>query len=168
MLVGLSLLYVGVVLILNGIWLMGRIADRESVLINLCVAGISFLVALDTVIRATSLSDVRNAAMVLLFAITYFWVAYNRLAGCDGRGLGWFSLIVSLTVLPVAVHSYIGAQSFMDAWLATSWAVWAVLWFTYYLLLAAERPIQRFISWFTLGTGIATGWLPGMVLLYGG
>lgn len=168
MLVGLSLLYVGIVLILNGIWLFGRIPDREIVLINICVAGISFLVALHTAFFGETIADIRASAMTLLFAITYLWVAYNRVMECDGQGLGWFSLIVAITVTPVAVLGFAQADGAMGFWIAFCWAAWAVLWFTYYLLLAAERPIQRFTAFLTLGVGITTGWLPGMVLLFGG
>ena len=166
MLLGLSLLYVGVVLILNGIWLFGRIADREIVLINLCVAAISCLVALHIAFFAQDIADIRSAAMTLLFAITYLWVAYARLANYDGRGLGWFSLIVAVTIIPVAVHGFLTVQSTMDLWLALCWTAWSALWFTYFLLLAAGRPIQRFTAYLTLGVGITTGWLPGMVLLF--
>jgi hypothetical protein len=85
---------------------------------------------------------------------------------CDGRGLGWFSLIVALTVTPVALLGFTTAQSAMDLWLACAWAAWAVLWFTYFLLLAVQMPIQRVTGLLTLGVGITTGWLPGLVLLY--
>jgi putative amide transporter protein len=166
MFLGLSLLYVGVVLILNGIWLSGRIADREIVLINLCVAAISTLVALHAAATATGIPGVRTTAMVLLFAITYLWVAYNRLTACDGRGLGWFSLIVALTVSPVALITLIGAGDMMAFWIGLCWTSWAVLWLMYFLLLALQCPIQRGTALFTLICGIFTGWLPGMVLLF--
>nr|WP_272943126.1 AmiS/UreI family transporter [Pseudomonas putida] len=45
MLYGLVLLYVGAVLFINGIWLMGRITDREVAVINLFVGLLSLLVA---------------------------------------------------------------------------------------------------------------------------
>lgn len=168
MLLGLSLLYVGVVLILNGIWLLRYIDDREIVVINLCVAAISFLVASHTAFFAQTITDVRMAAMTLLFAITYFWVAYNRLQNCDGRGLGWFSLIVAITVLPVVVTEFWTALSLMEFWLAVAWAAWAVLWFAYFLLLVPQRISQKATGVLTLVVGITTGWLPGLVLLYGG
>jgi len=163
---GLSLLYVGVVLTLNGIWLLGRIADKEIVLINLSVAAISFLVALELGVNAIEIADVRAAAMVLLFAITYLWVAYNRLTDCDGRGLGWFSLMVAFTVAPVAGLELLDAEYLMDVWIGLCWAFWAILWFAYFLLLAMQRPIQIQTGYFTLFCGLFTGWLPGMILLF--
>jgi len=164
---GLLLLYVGAVLILNGIWLLGRIDDREIVLINLVVAGISLLVAAHSAVLAVDVTGVRAAAMTLLFAITYLWIAYNRLRACDGRGLGWFSLFVAITVLPVAVTDLLAAQSAMDLVLAVSWVAWAALWFLYFLLLVPRQPIQRLTAIATLLVGITTGWLPGLALLFG-
>ena len=38
---GLSLLYVGAVLVLNGLWLSGRIEDREIQVINFFAGGVS-------------------------------------------------------------------------------------------------------------------------------
>lgn len=166
MLLGLSLLYVGVVLILNALWLLGSIADREVVVINLCVALISFLVALDAAIGATNVSGVRTAAMVLLFAITYLWIAYNKLADCDGRGLGWFSLIVAATVLPMAVNELTHAGNVISVWIGICWAAWALLWLMNFLLSVKQLPIQRPTAFFTLFCGVFTGWLPGMALLF--
>ncbi|TDT77950.1 AmiS/UreI family transporter [Litoreibacter halocynthiae] len=166
MLLGLSLLYVGAVLILNGLWLSGRIEDREIILINLVVAAISFFVAIHTAVFADTITDVRAAAMTLLFAITYLWVAYNRLQDCDGRGLGWFSLFVSVTVVPVALLGFAQADSVMSIWLAFSWAAWAVLWLVYFLVLTLQKPIQKLAAFFTLFCGVFTAWLPGMLLLF--
>ena len=38
---GLSLLYVGAVLVLNGLWMLGRIEDREIQVINFFAGGVS-------------------------------------------------------------------------------------------------------------------------------
>ncbi len=166
MLLGLALLYVGAVLSLNGLWLAERIADREITLINLVVAGISFLIALHAAVLADSIDGVRTAAMTLLFAITYLWVAYNRITGCDGRGLGWFSLFVAVTVTPMAILSFAQANSVMTYWLGFSWASWAVLWLLYFCLLTLNKPILKLTAGFTVFCGIFTAWMPGMLLLF--
>ncbi|QIE45033.1 transporter [Pseudohalocynthiibacter aestuariivivens] len=167
MMVGLSLLYVGAVLFLNGLWQCGRIASREIIVINLVVAGISFLVALHSAVLADSLEGVRLAAMTLLFAITYLWVAYNQIYDCDERGLGWFSLFVAITVIPMAVTGLATAQVAMDVWLALSWAAWSVLWFLTFLRHVAGWPIKRMAGIVTSWIGVTTGWAPGLALLYG-
>jgi hypothetical protein len=167
MLLPLSLLFVGAVLVLNGIWMTGRIDDREIVLINLVTATVTAAVAVATAIGAADMAAVRSAALTLLFTTTYLWVAYNRLTGADGRGLGWFSLFVSLTVLPVAAQAVMAAEGPMSLWLGLNWAAWSGLWFMYFLLLALGRPLLRVTALATLASGVFTGWLPGLVLLNG-
>ena len=167
MLLPLSLLFVGAVLVLNGLWMAGRISDREIVVINFATAAITATVAILSLVRATGVAEVRSVAMTLLFSVTYLWVAINRLSGSDGRGLGWFSLFVALSVLPEAVRSLAVAQSAMDVWLGLCWVPWAGLWFTYFLALGLQRPIQSQATVATLASGVLTAWLPALFLMYG-
>lgn len=168
MLTGFVLFYVGAVLFVNGLWLMGRVADREIVVINIVAALVSGAAVIQDAFGAhAGAASIRNGALSLLFCTTYLWVAYNRLAGLDGRGLGWFSLFVAITTVPVFLRGMGGADSATEIWLAANWAVWGMLWFMYFMLLALRRPIQRQTAWATLLTGIFTGWLPGFLLLDG-
>lgn len=168
MLTGLSFLFVGAVLSLNGIWMLGRIGEREIAVINIIAAAITAAVAAALAFGAdATLDTVKAAALTLLFSTTYLWVAANRIFGFDGRGLGWFSLFVAITVTPVAVETWTAATTPFAHWIALAWAAWAVLWFLYFLLLAMERPILRATAWFTLFCGIATAWLPGWLMLNG-
>ncbi|MBK0327699.1 AmiS/UreI family transporter [Rhodobacteraceae bacterium F11138] len=165
---GFLLLYVGVVLVLNGLWLADKIEDREIVVINVVSGGAALLVALVSVFGSQAdAGSIRAGSLTLLFATTYFWVAYNRLVAVDGRGLGWFSLFVSITVVPVALKAMATAQTPLDIWMGVNWALWAVLWFMYFLLLAMQRPILKATAGMTLLTGIVTGWLPGFLILDG-
>lgn len=168
MLTGFVLFYVGAVLCLNGLWLMGKIEDREIVVINIVSGLVSAAVVLHDAFGAEAgAGSIRNAALTLLFCTTYLWVAYNRWSGVDGRGLGWFSLFVAITTVPVFLRAFAEAGSATDLWLAANWVVWCVLWFMYFLLLALGRPIQRQTAWVTLFAGVFTGWLPGFLLLDG-
>ncbi len=168
MLLGLGLLYVGAVLFLNGIWLMGRIGDREIAIINIFSGFITGAIALYLAFGpGADLASVRAAALTLLFTFTYLWVAYNRFHDVDGRGLGWFSLFVAITVTPVAIDSLSSAVTTWDVWFGLCWAAWAVLWFMFFLLLALGKPIAKVTGAVTSIQGILTGWLPGYLLLEG-
>jgi putative amide transporter protein len=168
MLLGLALLYVGAVLCLNGIWLLGRISDREIWVINVFAGGVTLLVALQLAFGSNAdLGSVKAAGLTLLFTFTYLWVALNRFNGADGRGLGWFSLFVAITVTPVAIDTLLTANSTWGVWLGISWAAWAVLWFMFFLLLALQKPILKLTGAVTLLEGVFTGWVPGYLLLSG-
>ena len=149
MILGFLLFYVGAVLFLNGLWLMARIQDREIVVINV----VSGLVAGAVVVQGAFGAGAEAASI--------------RFAGGDGRGLGWFSLFVAITTIPVFVSGLTAAATGRDIWLAGNWVVWGVLWFMYFLLLALGKPILKQTAWVTLLSGIFTGWLPGWLLLDG-
>lgn len=168
MLLGLSLFYVGAVLILNGLWMLGRIADREITIINLFTGGLTLLVSLKLAFgEGADEASIKAAALSLLFSFTYLWVAFNRLSGADGRGLGWFSLFVAVTAVPVAIDSLRIASTTWDWWLGLSWAAWAMLWLLFFLVLALQKPVTRLTAVVAIGQGILTGWLPGYLLLTG-
>ncbi|AYQ43881.1 MULTISPECIES: AmiS/UreI family transporter [Burkholderia] len=165
---GLTLLYVGAVLCLNGLWLLGRIGDREIWVVNIFSGGVTMLVSLQLIFGSgASIASIKAGALTLLFTFTYLWVALNRFNGADGRGLGWFSLFVSVTVIPVAIESWQRAVTAWDVWFAWCWIGWGVLWFLYFVLLALQRPILRLTGVATILAGIVTGWLPGYLLLSG-
>ncbi len=168
MLLGLALLYVGAVLTLNGLWLLGKIEDREIIVVNVIAGVVTLCVALYSAFGpGADAASIRGAALTLLFTSTYLWVAYNRVVSVDGRGLGWFSLFVAITVVPVALQAFTTASSALGFWMALNWTAWAVLWFLYFLLLALKRPILRVTGIVTLLVGIFTGWLPGVLMLEG-
>ncbi len=169
MLLGLALFYVGAVLILNGLWMLGRIGDREIPVINLFAGGLSLLVALKLAFgEGADLASVKAAALSLLFSFTYLWVAINRFSGADGRGLGWFSLFVAITAVPVAIDVLGSAGTPGEWWLGLSWVAGSILWLMFFLMLALGRPLARPTACMAIGQGVLTGWLPGYLLLTGG
>jgi hypothetical protein len=168
MLLGCVLLYVGAVLFLNGIWLMGMISDKEIAVINFFVGGITFLIAVYLAFGpGADAASIRAAALTLLFSFTYLWVAYNRYSGADGRGLGWFCLFVSITAVPVAIETLYLANTTFGVWFGLCWAAWAVLWFMFFLLLVGKMNIGKLTGAVTAIEGVLTGWLPGYLLLTG-
>jgi hypothetical protein len=97
---GMVLLYVGAVLCLNGLWLLGRIGDNEIAVIDIFVGGLTLLVSLYLAFAPRSNpANIKAAALTLLFTFTYIWVAINRyvssrammsatLVACLGKGGG--------------------------------------------------------------------------------
>lgn len=169
MLIGLVLFWVGAVLCLNGLWLLGRVGDREIAVIDVFVGFLTLLAALFLAFGPqASAGTIKAAALTLLFSFTYFWVAWNRWNGADGRGLGWFCLFVAITCVPVTLETLTGAGTTWDLWLAVSWASWGVLWFLFFLILALGRTeLTRATGAICALQGVYTGWLPGYLLLSG-
>jgi hypothetical protein len=159
---------VGAVPFLNGVWTLGRIGDREIWIINVFAGGLTLLVSLRLALAPDAdAASIRAAALNLLFSFTYLWVAMNRYNQADGRGLGWFSLFVSITAVPVAIDTLIKAHSLWEAWFGLCWVAWGVLWFLFFVLLALQKSIAPVTGWLAMLEGILTGWLPGYLLLSG-
>jgi len=161
------LLYVGAVLFCNGLWLLGHIEYKEINVIDTFVGGLGLVVVLLLLMQGTP-ADFKLGAQLLLFAFTYLWVAWNRVNGADGRGLGWFCLFVAVTAIPTGFIIHQGATTTWLVWLALDWYAWGILWFMFFLLLAMKKDsILRLTGWVTLLQGIFTAWLPGFLLLEG-
>jgi len=131
---GLTLLYVGAVLFVNGIWLLGKISDKEVSVINIMVGVLSFMIAVYLIFREPNNSAAISAgAFTLLFSFTYLWVGANQLLKADGVGLGWFCFFVSITA------AFVGASSITDIgfnfalWSMLSWFAWSALWFGFFV-----------------------------------
>lgn len=164
---GLVLLYVGGVLFINGLSMLGKIAPKEAAIMNLLTGGLSLFVCLSQLGRADTAS-VQAAAFGLLFSFTYLWVAYVHLTAQDGRGLGWFSLFVAATAALVAIDRIAMANGWAAAWLAACWVAWSVLWLCFFAIGVFRRPAWiRPVAWLAIVQSIGTAWLPGYLMLTG-
>lgn len=175
-----ELLYVGAVLIINGLFFIGqtstaaalKITWKEIAVINFFTGGLASIIALIAIARGglaspVHISSVALGGEILLFAFTYLWVAINQITGAEGRGAGWYSLFVAITALPTGCLSLMaaGADPWL-IWLGCNWILWAVLWFLFFLMLALQKNITRLTGVASVLTGILTGWLPAYLLFH--
>ena len=189
MLLGVVLLYVGVVLIVNGIWLVGQaraaeaapagggtvatnptfIDNREVAVLNIFTGFVGVVAAVTLAVQGNQNEDIasiRAAGYILLFAFTYLWVAYNQFMGVNGHAFGWYCLFVAVTAVAAGAYTFSNADG-NDAsiYLGVAWFAWAVLWFMFFLLLALERPVARITGWLAILEGIGTSWVFAILLL---
>jgi hypothetical protein len=195
MLLGVVLLYVGVVLIVNGIWLIGQaraaaapaaagaggpaaaavethpsfIENREVAILNIFTGFIGVVAAVTLAVQGNEkedLASIRAAGYILLFAFTYLWVAYNQYANAGGHAFGWYCLFVAVTAVVAGIFTFSNAGGNSAAiYLGFCWFAWAILWFLFWLLLSMERPIARLTGAVAVVEGIATAWVFGILLL---
>lgn len=164
---GLILLYVGAVLFINALAMLGHIAPKEAAIMNLFTGGLSLFVALNQIAAGDAVL-VRAAAFGLLFSFTYLWVAYVHLSGLDGRGLGWFSLFVSVTASFVTGDSLADARTDAEHWMAANWAAWTLLWFGFFVMGALKKSgWAKPVAWLAMVQAIVTAWIPGYLMLSG-
>lgn len=186
MLLGVVLLYVGAVLVVNGIWLLGQarpaatgepgsarhptfIDNREVAVINVFTGFVGLLAAVTLAVQGNQdgdIASIRSAGYILLFAFTYLWVAANQFLNAGGHGFGWYCLFVSLTALVAGSYTFSNADgNGASIYLGVDWFAWAVLWFMFFLLLALDRPIAKVTGWLAIIGGIGTSWVFAILLL---
>jgi len=179
MLLGVMLLYVGAVLVVNGVWLIGQTRDEASALyiqnrevsvINLFTGFVGIVAAIVLMTQGNGgedLAAVRGGGLILLFAFTYLWVAANNFLNAGGRAFGWYCLFVAVTAIPAGILTLdTGGGADAAVYLGISWFAWAVLWFVFFLLLALDRPVAKLAGALAIVEGIATAWVFGFLLLW--
>ncbi|MFE1573185.1 AmiS/UreI family transporter [Comamonas odontotermitis] len=156
---GVALLFIGAVLIVNGLSLAGRIAPRDTVALNLLVGLLALFTNLLGLVRAGGTPDYLASAGGLLFAFTYLYAAATHWFGLKGEGLGWYSGFVAISALVFAA-----AQQ--DWRMATLWLLWASLWLLFFVSLGLGRRL-RLLPHYTVACGVGTCWAPGLLMLTG-
>ena len=149
---GCALVYVGFVLFINGIWLLGKLEDKHVIPMNIFTGVLIFAGVMRTIVwEGTEITPYFYSMQSLLFAWTYLWVAINAIWKLDGKGLGWYCLLVAIVATAVAF------TVFPDIGLFILWIMWATLWFMFYLLLGLGKNIGRITGIWTVINAIATG-----------
>lgn len=152
---GMGLLFVGGVLIVNGLWLLGYGSDDDVAVFNFLTGLITFLIVLWWGFGGDlSEGSPFNAAGTMLFSFTYLWLAANAYRGIeDQRSFGWYCAFVAVVAVPTGYLVFLTG----DLGLAILWWVWAVLWAAFFVLLALEwTDYTESIGTFTGAVGIAT------------
>jgi hypothetical protein len=162
----IGLLYVGAVLLLNGLTLLGVISLRSAAPMNLFVGTLQCIVPTILMVQANDDGALLlQASGLYLFGFTYLFVGIAGLTGLDVGGIGWFSLFVAIAAL---AYSGVSAYALGDMFSAVLWLSWSLLWGLFFLLFALNRTtIQVFTGWTTILLSQATCTIPALALLIG-
>lgn len=162
----LALLFVGAVLLVNGLVLLGRIDARAAVPINLITGAGLVTASLLTAIPAGG--DARlalfGAVGYSLFGVTYLTVAGGTLLGADGRALGWYCAWASAVAVVLAAINFAAG----DAHIAWLWSGWAVLFFAFFLSCCTADP--RFdvaAGVVAIAQSVTTASIPALLMIDG-
>jgi hypothetical protein len=162
-----GLLYVGAVLFINGIMLLGWLDAKSAAPMNFFVGALQVITPTYIIFTANGNQDTILAASGLyLFGFTYLYVGINLTAGLDGTGLGYFSLFVAVCA---AVFSYLNFSSRLhDHAFGVIWLYWAFLWILFFLLLGLKMDgLGRYTGAVAAIEGWVTGAIPAFLLLTG-
>jgi len=161
-----GLLFVGAVLFINGIMLLGKVDPRATAVFNLFVGALQVLTP--TYLIFTAAGDPNKillASGIYLFGFTYLYVGIGLFMGLDTTGVGYYSLFVAVAALG---YSYANFRLFHDYAFGAIWLYWSFLWFLFFLLLGLKTEgLTRYVGWVTAVEGWVTGVIPAGLLLAG-
>ncbi|MEU1464952.1 AmiS/UreI family transporter [Streptomyces sp. NPDC005727] len=161
-----GLLFVGAVLYLNGLLLLGKVDGRSAAVFNLFVGGLQVLTPTYLIFTAGNDSTkILAASGIYLFGFTYLYVGIVLLAGIDNIGVGYYSLFVAIVALG---YSFANFHLLKDYPFGVIWLYWSFLWFLFFLLLGLKKTeLSDYVGWVTAIEGWVTGVIPAALLLSG-
>ena len=163
---GVVLLYVGIVLINNGIARLTDVDNKSASVMNFFVGALSITINIITIVHGdftlmNDIGDFYSAATGLLFGFTYLYVAVNSTFNLDPRLYGWYSLFVAINTIPAA---YIEFTVNNDWRMAVIWILWGILWLTGYIENVLKKKLE-WVPYLAVFEGIVTAWIPGFLIL---
>lgn len=163
-----GLLYVGAILFVNGVMLLGWIDGKSAAPLNVFVGILQ--VVTPTYLIFTAGGDenaILAASGIYLFGFTYLYVAMNLFFDLDGTGLGYFSGFVAGCAIVFAGLNF-WRDGFGDNGFGVIWLYWAFLWGLFFVLLGlGQEGIGRYTGAVAAIQGIVTGAIPAFLLLTG-
>ena len=163
---GVNLVFAGFALSLNGMSYFVSVDDRVKGLANVLVG---FVIGINAVFQTSGATDHVTfgfAAAMWLFALNYFVIAAHIFFKSDNWkvfGLyGLFAAIVSIIFgLETVVNSGPWEMIFM-------WFMWAILWGQGFLAILLEfKKVDKFIPHVLILNGVASTFVPGILILLG-
>ena len=164
---GVCLLFVGIVLINNGLCTLLKINGKSAAIMNLLVGGLSVFINFVSLVRG----DYYAAGTGLLFGFTYLFVALNNIFSLDTRPFAIFSTFVAINAVVFGVIEGITGSIVLgisaDPRWAAIWWMWAILWGTAFFTDILKKDLGKFVPILQVIEGVITAWIPGIMILTG-
>ena len=162
---GVCLLFVGIVLINNGICNICKVDPKSAAVMTILTGGLSLFINFTSLV----MGNYYAAGTGLLFCFTYLFVAINNIFQLDSRPFAWFSTFVAVNAVIFGfVEGVIGNASLglVPDWRwAAIWWLWAVLWGSSFVTDILGKNLGKFVPCLQIFEGIVTAWIPGVMLL---
>ena len=157
---GISLLFVGITLVSNGLYRFLNTDAKSIAAMNLFTGSILFIGNVIMLAKASDIMQFQNTASGFLFAVTYLFIAANYLFKLDLRPFGLFSLFVAVYASIMAVLSY-GT----DFRFVLLWSAWAVIWLEGFLELVLKIKLEKFFPYLSIAVGLFAAFIPAVLML---
>ncbi|MDO4279356.1 MAG: AmiS/UreI family transporter [Lachnoclostridium edouardi] len=161
------LLFVGIVLIQNGVCNLSGVDKKSAAVMNIFTGGLSLF------INGVNLAqgNYYAAGTGLLFGFTYLFVAANGIFNLNPVPFAWFSIFVAVNaVIFGTFEGFLGIPEWgiqPDIRWAGIWYLWAILWATAFIEDILGKKLGKAVPVLQVAEGIITAWVPGVLMLVG-
>lgn len=164
---GVCLLFVGIVLINNGICNLCNVDGKAAAVMNIFTGGLSVFINFVNLVQGNYYA----AGTGLLFGFTYLFVAANNIFKLNSKPFAWFSTLVAINAIVFGtLEGFVGSQALgiePDIRWAGIWYLWAILWGTSFVEDILGKKLGRFTPCLQVVEGIITAWIPGLLMMIG-
>ena len=164
---GVCLLFVGIVLINNGICNLCNVDGKAAAVMNIFTGGLSVFINFVNLVQGNYYA----AGTGLLFGFTYLFVAANNIFKLNGKPFAWFSTFVAVNAVVFGtLEGFVGSQALgiePDIRWAAIWYLWAILWGTSFVEEILGKKLGKFTPCLQVFEGIVTAWIPGLLMMIG-
>lgn len=162
---GVCLLFVGIVLINNGACALMGVSKKAAAVMNFFTGALSVFINFVAIVQGNYYA----AGTGLLFGFTYLFVAFNNVFELDTRPFAVFSVFVSINAFIFGWIEGISGSTALNItpdirWLAIWW-LWAVLWGSALFTDILKKDLKKFVPCLQIFEGILTAWIPGVLML---
>ena len=164
---GVCLLFVGIVLINNGVCSLWKVDPKATAVMNIFVGGLSVFINFLSLVQGNYYA----AGTGLLFGFTYLFVAINNIFKLDIKPFAVFSTFVAINAVIFGIVEGITGNAALgivpDIRWAIIWWLWAILWGSAFVTDIMKKDLGKFVPRLQILEGIFTAWIPGVLILLG-
>ena len=164
---GVCLLFVGIVLINNGICTLYKVDGKSAAVMNILTGGLSLFINFVNLVQGNYYA----AGTGLLFCFTYLFVTVNKIYNLNPLPFVWFSTFVAVNALVFGtLEGFVGSPSLgiePDIRWAAIWYLWAILWGTSFVEDIMGKKLGKFVPVLQVFEGVVTAWIPAVLMLIG-
>ena len=162
---GVCLLFVGIVLINNGVCSLTNVSRKSAAVMNILTGGLSMFINFVNLDRGNYYA----AGTGLLFCFTYLFVAIMNIFDLESLPFAWFSTFVAVNAVIFGIVEGVTGSvipGIAPDWRwAVIWWLWAILWGSSFVTDILGKNLGKFAPCLQIFEGIVTAWIPGRMLL---
>ncbi len=162
---GVCLLFVGIVLINNGVCALANVDKKSAAVMNILTGGLSLFINFTSLVQGNYYA----AGTGLLFCFTYLFVAMMNIFDLNPLPFAWFSSFVAVNAIIFGIVEGVTGSTVLgitpDWRWAAIWWLWAILWGSSFFTDILGKKLGKFVPILQVFEGVVTAWIPGVMLI---